>query len=49
MPDFHGDELSNELAKLDRDDLERMVRGLPGLFSSRYFDGGQAIPKGVNV
>jgi hypothetical protein len=20
-----------------------------GLFSSRYFDGGQAIPKGVNV
>jgi hypothetical protein len=21
----------------------------PGLFSSRYFDGGQAIPKGVNV
>lgn len=28
MPDFQGDELSNELAKLDRDDLERMVRGL---------------------
>ncbi len=28
MPDFQGDELSNELAKLDRDELERMVRGL---------------------
>lgn len=28
MRDFQGDELSNELAKLDRDDLERMVRGL---------------------
>lgn len=28
MSNLQGDDLGNELAKLDRDDLEKMVRGL---------------------
>ena len=29
--------------------LDSQPKASPGLFSSRYFDGQRAIPKGVNV